>query len=254
MNTDRTPAPACALRTLALILSSALLFNQCAATAFAQATSSSSSTPQAPPSQQAPVPPQIASARSILLVNDGADANFPVPANEAYNDVYAALQAWGHFKLVTTPDQADLVFQLQDVAPITGVGGDANYVYSITGPAFRLAIKDPKTNVTLWTITSPVDLAGRSAARARWFNIAVTNLVSRIKVLANQPLTNTETADLTLYPHHHGLAFGITLGAIVLGAGVATGLIMKHEFDQKVANQNAALCAQNTFFCTTPTP
>jgi hypothetical protein len=29
---------------------------------------------------------------------------------------------------------------------------------------------------------------------------------------------------------------------------------MKHEFDNKVASQNAALCAQNTFFCNLPTP
>lgn len=254
MNSAESYTAKQALRALALILSFALILNQFACNAFAQATSSSSSTSQAPPPQQAPVPPQIAAAHNVFLVNNGADANFPVPVGEAYNDVYTALQAWGHFQLVTTPDQADLVFQLSAIAPITGVGGDANDVYTITGPAFRLAIKDPKTNVTLWTITSPVDLAGRSAARARWFNIAVTNLVSRVKVLANQPLTGTETADLTLYPHHHGLAFGIGLAVVLTGAGVATGLIMKHHFDQTVANQNAALCAQNPFFCTTPTP
>ncbi|MGA8940717.1 MAG: hypothetical protein WB439_16260, partial [Acidobacteriaceae bacterium] len=203
----------------------------------------------------APVPPQIAAAHTVFLVNNGADANFPVPVGEAYNDVYAALQAWGHFQLVTSPGQADLVFQLQDIAPITGVTSDLNdNVYSIDTPAFRLSIKDPKTNVTLWTITSPVDLAGRRAAQARWFNIAVTNLVSRVKVVSNQPLTETETADLTLYPHHHGLAFGITLAAVLTGASVAAALIMKHHFDQKVASQNAALCAQNPFFCNLPTP
>ena len=66
-----------------------------------------------------------------------------------------------------------------------------------TAPPSSLSIKDPKTNVTLWTVTSPVEVAGRSATRARWLNIAVTNLVSRVKVLANQPLSETETADLT---------------------------------------------------------
>jgi hypothetical protein len=66
-------------------------------------------------------------------------------------------------------------------------------------------------------------------------------------------LSLTILFNLTTYPHDHGAAFAITLSAIVLGTGVAAGLIMKHEFDNKVASQNAALCAQNTFFCNLPT-
>jgi hypothetical protein len=200
------------------------------------------------------VPAQIAAAHTIFLVNNGADANFPLSSQDAYNRVYAALEAWGHFQLVSSPDQADLVFQLRAIAPITGVIGDRAGTYAINSPAFQLAIKNPKTNVTLWTINSPVQVTGRKAARERWLNLAVTNLVSRVKVLANVRLDDSETADLTTYPHYHGAAFGITLGALLIGSGVAVGLIMKHEFDQKVANQNAALCAQNVFFCTTPTP
>lgn len=246
------------LRAISATLSIALVFNQCAYLASAQTASAPSQTPtqapQAAPPQQAPIPAEIAAAHTIFLVNNGADANFPISADDAYNDVYNALQAWGHFQLVTSPDQADLVFQLRDISPIIGVTGDRNGVYSINGPAFQLAIKDPKTNVTLWTVTSPAELVGRRATRERWLNIAVTNLVSRVKVLANQPLSDTETADLTLYPHHHGLPFAITLTAVVLGASAAVALIAKHEFDNKVASQNAALCAQNPFFCNLPTP
>jgi hypothetical protein len=76
--------------------------------------------------------------------------------------------------------------------------------------------------------------------------------VSRVKVLANQPLSETETTDLTLAPHNHRLVLGITLAAVLIGASIATGFIMKHEFDKDVANQNAKLCAENVFFCTTP--
>lgn len=246
------------LRAISATLSIALVFNQCAYLASAQTASAPPQTPTPPaqtaPPQQAPVPAEIAAAHTVFLVNNGADANFPISADDAYNDVYNALQSWGHFQLVTSPDQADLVFQLRDIAPITGVIGDRNSVYAINGPAFRLAIKNPKTNVTLWTITSPAQVFGRRASRERWLDIDVTNLVSRVKVLANQPLNDTETADLTLYPHHHGLAFGITLTAVILGSGVAAALIMKHEFDNKVASQNAALCAQNPFFCNLPTP
>ena len=242
-----------ALRTISAVLSLTILLTQCARAATFHQVPSTSQTPQAPPSQ-APIPTEIAAAHKVFLVNDGADQNFPMSAQEAYNLIYSAFQSWGHYQLVTSPDQADVIFELTDIAPITGISGDSNNVYSISGPAFRLAIKNPRTNVTLWTINSPVLIAGRKSTRARELNIAVTNLVSRVKVLANEPLSDTETADLTTYPRTHGKALAITLVAVTVGAGVATGLIMKHEFDNKVASQNAALCAQNAFFCNLPTP
>ena len=201
-----------------------------------------------------PVPTQILSAHSIFLVNDGADANFPLSAERSYSETYAELKDWGHFQLVGSPAEADLVFRLREIAPITGVTGDRNGVYSIDSPAFQLTITDPKTNVSLWTITSPVQVAVRKRVREHWLNIGLVNLVSRVKVLTNQPLSETETADLTMVPHYHGARLGITLLALAAGAGVATGLIMKHEFDKNVANQNAALCAQNPFFCNAATP
>ncbi len=242
-----------ALRSIAAVLSLAILFNQSARAATLHQVPAATQTPQAPPPpQQGPVPAQIAAAHSIFIVNNGADTNFPISAEDAYSRVYAALQAWGHFQLVSSPDQADLVFQLRAIAPVTGVYGDRTGAYAINSPAFQLAIKNPKTNVTLWTINSPVQVAGRKAARERWLNIAVANLVSRVKVLTGQPLDEAETANLTTYPHYHGAGFAIGLTAIFLGIGVATGLVMKHEFDNKVSSQNAALCAQNTFFCTNP--
>ena len=248
-----------ALRTISAVLSLTILLNQSAHAAHIHQAPSATQTPQAPPPQApapspAPVPTQIAAARTIFLVNNGADANFPIAAQDSYNRIYSALQAWGHFQLVSSPDQADLVFQLRNIAPVTGVYGDRTGAYAINSPAFQLAIKDPKTNVTLWTINSPVEITGRKAARAQWLDIAVTNLVSRVKVLASQPLSQAETAELSTYPHYHGKGFAIGLILLTVGAAVATGLIMKHEFDNKVANQNAALCAQNPFFCNLPTP
>ena len=188
-------------------------------------------------------------------MNGGADNNFPIRGDQAYNQVYAALQAWGRFQLVSSPEQADLILNLRDVAPITDVGGgDRTAAYAITSPAFQVTLTDPKTNVPLWTITSPVYLTGKGQTRARWTSIAVTNLVSRMKVLVNEPLSSTESADLTTYPKTHtGLAAGIIVVAVV-GGSVGIGLLMKHEFDQSVKNQDAQLCAQNPFFCNMPTP
>jgi hypothetical protein len=243
-----------ALPAISAVLSLTILFNQCARAATLHQVPTATQSPQAPPPPQAPVPTEIAAAHTVFVVNNGADANFPISAQDAYNRVYSALQAWGHYQLVSSPDQADLVFQLRDIAPITGVYGDRTGAYAVNSPAFQLAIKNPKTNVTLWTINSPVLIAGRKATRARQLNIALTNLVSRVKVLANQPLNESETADLTTYPNYHRTGLAITLVAVTVGAGLAAGLIMKHEFDNKVASQNAALCAQNPFFCNLPTP
>lgn len=191
----------------------------------------------APPAPNAPVPTQVAAAHTIFLTNSGADANFPVDETQAYNDVYAAFQSWGHYQFVTSPALADLIFQLHDIAPITDITGSHGGVYSISSPAFQLNIIDPKTNVALWTVTSPVNVAGNKSTRARWFALSVTNLVSRVKVLANVPLTSTESADLTTIPnYHHTRTVLIVVGATV-GLAVAGALIAHHEYENNIASQ-----------------
>lgn len=202
------------------------------------------------PIQNAPVPPQITAAHRIFLSNNGADANFPGTAEEAYNAVFNALKSWGHYELVSSPDQADLLFKLRDLAPVTGVGGgDDVPAYAITSPAFQLTISDAHTRAHLWTVTSPVNLSYKRRERARWYQLSVTNLISRMKVVVGEPLTPTETADLTTVPKHSKTPY-ILMGGL-LAAGVGGGLLLKHEYDQSVADQNAKLCQQNPFFCST---
>jgi len=193
------------------------------ATADAQAASSNSSAsssvqrpaPVAP--QNAPIPTQIAAAHKVFVANLGADDNFPIDSTQTYKTFYTGLEAWGHYQLVTTPDQADLVFQLRDINPLTNVSGDRNGVYSTTSPAFQLTIIDPRNNIALWTITSPVYIAGKNQVKARWISVAQTNLMSRLKVLAGQPLTASESADLTNFPKSHG---NVWVPLVIIG-GVA---------------------------------
>jgi hypothetical protein len=194
----------------------------------------------------APVPSQIQQAQTIFLTNSGSDPNFPIDASKAYNDIYAALQTWGRYKLVNSPDQADLVFQLKGIAPITDVSGNRGGVYSITSPAFQLTILDPKSNIALWTITSPVNVTGKNQVLARWVSISETNLVSRVKVVADQSLSPDETADLTTVPkYHNDRTILIVTGAFV-GTAVAGGLIMYHLHENALANMKASQDA----FCT----
>jgi hypothetical protein len=196
----------------------------------------------------APVPSQIQQAQTIFLTNSGSDPNFPIDATKAFNDIYAALKTWGRYKLVNSPDQADLVFKLKDIAPITEVTGNRGGVYSVASPAFQLTILDPKSRITLWTITSPVNVAGKNEVLTRWVSIAETNLVSRIKVVAGQPLSPEETADLTTVPQHHNARTLLIVGGVVVGAAVAGALIAHHETENSLANMKAsqdAFCEAN---------
>lgn len=195
-----------------------------------------------------PVPASIAAAHKVLLTTVGVSPNFPLDPGQVYNDVYADLQAWGHYKLVSTPQEADLIFELREVAPRSEIYGGHGYVYSAHSPAFLLTIVDPKTQLALWTITSPVYLAGKNQVYAHWVSLAESNLVSRIKVVAGQPLTSQEQADLTTIPkNHYGRNAMIATGA-VLALGLGAGLIAHHEFENSLANakkQQDAFCTAN---------
>ncbi|HWW22925.1 MAG TPA: hypothetical protein VNY78_03430 [Edaphobacter sp.] len=195
------------------------------------------------------VPSQIQQAQTIFLTNSGSDPNFPIDATTAYNDIYAALQTRGRYKLVNSPDQADLVFQLKGIAPITEVSGNrGGGVYSVTSPAFQLTILDPKSNIALWTITSPVNVTGKDQVLARWVSISETNLVSRVKVVADQSLSPDETADLTTVPKYHSARTALIVTGAFVGAAVAGGLIMYHLHENALANMKAsqdAFCEAN---------
>jgi hypothetical protein len=232
------------VRSIAAFLCMALSFNCFALDALPQ-TATESSAPA--PATNAPVPAQIVSSHTIFLSNLGSDANFPVDSTQVYNDIYKALQVWGHYQLVSSPDQADLIFQLHDVSTVTTYyeGNGANA--TINNPTFQLTILDSKSMVTLWTITSPVTLAGKKTF-ARWLSISETNLVSRLKVVAGQSLSPTETADLTTVPNLHVRRYAlIFVGA---GAGFAVGgyFLIHHLYENSLASQRAsqdAFCNAN---------
>jgi len=201
-------------------------------------SSSNHQQPPTVPSPNTPVPAQIRTAHSVFLANDGSDPNFPLDPNTAYSTFYDAIQSWGHYQLAPSAQQADLVFQLHGIAPITGISGDRYGVYSSTSPAFQLIIRDPKTNTRLWTVTSPVFAAPKKSTMGYWQGIAVTNLVSRVKVLAGQPLSPAESASLTTVPnYHHGRN-----AAILIGAGAAASVAVTVIAIHAMHNSQADFC------------
>jgi hypothetical protein len=128
-----------------------------------------SPTPDAPP---APVPTQILTAKKVFL-SYGEGDSFPGPADQLYNQFYAAIKNWGRFEIVGAPADADLIFQIRFVMPPTG-------------PEYRVVIDDPNTHVTLWWIIEHVKTAFFAKHFEQNSQDAMADLVRQIKFLMSQ--------------------------------------------------------------------
>jgi hypothetical protein len=211
-------------------------------------SSSQQTFPLPGPSLAGPIPSQIATAHTVFLSNLGADANFPIDPDQAYTAIYDGLQGWGRYQMVSTPQQADLILQLHELSTYTTYTGNHGSTYTINNPSFVLTIVDAKSNVTLWTISSPVYLAGSKSTLARWESIAETNLVSRVKVVAGQSLSTTESADLVSAPKGHRKAAIIIASSVFVGFAVGGPLLLHHLYEDSLASQKAsqdAFCEAN---------
>jgi len=72
--------------------------------------------------------------------------------DRAYNQFYAAVKAWGHYETLTSPADADVLFEIGfsvprvDVKAVRGVPVLMAIPYD---PQFRLVIRDAKTNALM---------------------------------------------------------------------------------------------------------
>lgn len=139
----------------------------------------------------APVPRQIAEAKKIFISNGGGDS-FETVINQTvfsggpdrpYNQFYAAMEAWGKYKLVTSPSDADVIFQIS---------------WRLTGPEMRLdlaqlqlVIIDPQSQTKLWTLNEFVRGARLLSNRDKEFDHSMTALVTRLKKLT-EPIPPTK--------------------------------------------------------------
>lgn len=136
------------------------------------------------PTPAAPIPAPILSAQKVFLANGGADlgsANAFKKAgqtNEPYNSTYAALRAWGHWQLVSTPASADLVLVVRFSAPVNMYSKGIPLSYT---PQMELTILDGKTRFLLWTLTEPVQGAFRKSTWKKNFAEGITGLITQLK-------------------------------------------------------------------------
>jgi hypothetical protein len=135
----------------------------------------------------APVPPQILSAKSVFVSNGGGSNYFNMftgGPDRAYNTLYAMLQQSNRYQLVSTPAQADLIFEIRAIAPSVSTGDAIGY-----NPQLILSILDPKTSTVLWTTNDNVRAIGRQKTRDRGFDQSVAVLLDKFGQVTGQPLT-----------------------------------------------------------------
>lgn len=123
---------------------------------------------QTPP--PAPIPAQIITGKKLFISNGDGDETFNVP-NVTYNQFYASIKNWGRYELVSSPADADLVFEVRFIIdPV---------------PRIRLVILDPKTHAVLWHIVEDVQGWAREATGRKNFDQGMVTLAEELKMLTN---------------------------------------------------------------------
>jgi hypothetical protein len=134
-----------------------------------------------------PVPPAISAARRVFISNAGMDgislAIFRRAADkdQPYNTFYAAMKSWGRYELVRDPSEADLVFEIRFVAPLTDADKLPTYA-----PQFHLTVMDAKSRFILWSLAAPVEGAIRKATWYKNVDVGMADLMADLKAIAGQ--------------------------------------------------------------------
>ena len=138
----------------------------------------------------APLPSQVVNGRKIFIANAGAENAllYNGGPQRFYNQFYAAMKSWGHYELVGSPAEADLVFEISSRTSFLGVGSTSGR--NITDPQLRLAIIDPATRITLWTFIEHIEPALLQSNRDKNFDHALNDLVNDFQSVAGQPVAS----------------------------------------------------------------
>jgi len=130
----------------------------------------------APP--DAPIPPQLRSAKTVFISNAGGEPlrDWKSRPVQPYNAFYATMKSWARFKVVPTPAEADLVFQISVVRSEPLV--------------LRLTILDSKTQAAMRELDQ--DIRGDQTVRGSFaeqkdLDKTVAALVTSLARLTGQP-------------------------------------------------------------------
>ena len=137
-------------------------------------------TKEVPP---APLPAQIITAKRVFVSNCGEDSHFKqLGLRRSYNEFYAGMKEWGHYELVSSAANADVVLQISLQNQLDMYGNNLKIV-----PVLRLAILDPKSHTILWVFTEELE-AGRfyvvGGHQDEKFDKAMKRIIADVKGLA----------------------------------------------------------------------
>jgi hypothetical protein len=138
----------------------------------------------------APLPASIVNAQTVFLSNGGG-------SDLAYDAFYSAIKTWGKYKIVGSPNDADLIVELayRVVDRGTRVWSSTNtyngdtQVHSaeIVDPQLVLTIYDAKTKNSLWSTIDHRRLARREKNREKETINSAERLVEELKERARIP-------------------------------------------------------------------
>jgi hypothetical protein len=140
----------------------------------------------------APLPSQILTAKKVFIANGGGGFDKEIWSGDprrAYNEFYGAIKSWGHYEIVGTPAEADLVLQISIASsPRISLGEVIPWFQA------RLALLDPKTNVLLWASDEFIPEKSGSGFgmilkknRDKEFSEAIGRIVTNLKTLTTEP-------------------------------------------------------------------
>ncbi|MGH9617016.1 MAG: hypothetical protein ACRD28_09775, partial [Acidobacteriaceae bacterium] len=131
-----------------------------------------------------PVPAQFATAHTVFLASGaapGAGGKEVLIAQMVYSSFYKSLSAAGRYRLVSTPDDAELSMVISTQTAMSDVmKGD-----SVDESYLRLEIFDVRTHSLLWTIDEPLNGAFREKTFQKNVDKSVAAIMSDLNSLAS---------------------------------------------------------------------
>ncbi|HLM99095.1 MAG TPA: hypothetical protein VK335_07425 [Bryobacteraceae bacterium] len=162
------------------LLVSSLIIETLLATAFGAPQQKSAPLPPAP------VPAQVLNGKKVFIANAGEE-HMIVPIgtilsgsiDRVYDQFYAAINKLGRYELVSAPAEADLIFE---------IGFTINGSPQIPEIGhLRLSIRDPKTNVLLWSFVEYAPAAFLKGNRDKNLDQTMNVIVGELINLVSPP-------------------------------------------------------------------
>ena len=142
------------------------------------------------PTDPAPIPAQIITAKKVFVANGGGDesrneaASYSGGPDRAYNEFYAAMKNWGRYELVATPGDADLVFEIRLTVFQLQRGRVLGDESVASDSQFRIVLRDATTHETLWGLTEHAQTAVLQSNRDKNFEQALAAVVAEMQRIA----------------------------------------------------------------------